>query len=164
MEGLVISDAVKDLIINIINIIILFVIVRALAYNPVKKFLDARKNKIEELKNSAEQAENKAKENLEKYESLLSDAKLKGEEIIGNAEREARKNAENILEDARLKAEMITEKAHTAAEDERKSIIASAKEDIISSAFEISKRILNREISDEDNRKIAENFFSESKG
>ena len=36
MEGLVISDAVKDLIINILNIIVLFGIVRGLAYKPVK--------------------------------------------------------------------------------------------------------------------------------
>ena len=54
MEGLVISDAVKDLIINIIDIIILFVIVRALAYKPVKKFLDARKERIaKELSDAA---------------------------------------------------------------------------------------------------------------
>ena len=54
MEGLVISDAVKDLIINIINIIVLFVIVRGLAYKPVKKFLDARKERIaKELSDAA---------------------------------------------------------------------------------------------------------------
>ena len=35
MEGLVISDAVKDLIINIVNFIVLFVIVKTLAYKPV---------------------------------------------------------------------------------------------------------------------------------
>ena len=35
MFGLQISDAVRDLIINLINIIVLFVIVRSLAYKPV---------------------------------------------------------------------------------------------------------------------------------
>ena len=53
MEGLVISDAVKDLIINIVNIIVLFVIVKTLAYKPVKKFLDDRKAKIEKQLNDA---------------------------------------------------------------------------------------------------------------
>ena len=53
MEGLVISDAVKDLIINIINIIILFVIVRSLVYKPVRKFLDARTARIDALQAQA---------------------------------------------------------------------------------------------------------------
>ena len=54
MFGLQISDAVKDLIINIINIIVLFVIVKSLAYKPVKKFLDARKARIDESLKNAE--------------------------------------------------------------------------------------------------------------
>ena len=56
MEGLVISDAVKDLIINIINIIVLFVIVRGLAYKPVKRFLDARKERVSKELSDAAQA------------------------------------------------------------------------------------------------------------
>lgn len=59
MEGLVISDAVKDLIINIVNIIVLFVIVKTLAYKPVKKFLDDRKAKIEKQLNDAAEAQSR---------------------------------------------------------------------------------------------------------
>ena len=62
MEGLVISDAVKDLIINIVNIIVLFVIVKTLAYKPVKKFLDDRKAKIEKQLNDAAEAQKQADE------------------------------------------------------------------------------------------------------
>lgn len=45
MEGLVISDAVKDLIINIVNIIVLFVIVKLLRISRLKSFLTTERQK-----------------------------------------------------------------------------------------------------------------------
>ena len=75
MEGLVISDAVKDLIINIVNIIVLFVIVKTLAYKPVKKFLDDRKAKIEKQLNDAAEAQKQADEKAQRYVALFQTAR-----------------------------------------------------------------------------------------
>ena len=77
MEGLVISDAVKDLIINIIDIIILFVIVRALAYKPVKKFLDARKERIAKEFSEAADLKKEAEEKKEEYTRLEEESRAK---------------------------------------------------------------------------------------
>ena len=70
MEGLVISDAVKDLIINIINIIVLFVIVRGLAYKPVKKFLNTRKERVAKELSYAGQPRQNSEEEALKYNEL----------------------------------------------------------------------------------------------
>ena len=75
MDGLVISDAVKDLIINIIDIVILFVIVRALAYKPVKKFLDARKARIAKELEDAASAKSEAEAEAAKYRELNEQSK-----------------------------------------------------------------------------------------
>lgn len=75
MFGLQISDAVKDLIINIINIIVLFVIVKSLAYKPVKNFLDARKARIDESLKNAENKNAEADALKAQYEEALKQSK-----------------------------------------------------------------------------------------
>ncbi|MEE1006481.1 MAG: F0F1 ATP synthase subunit B [Acutalibacteraceae bacterium] len=164
MEGLVLSDAVKDLIINIINIVILFVIVRGLAYKPVKKFLDARKERIAKELSEAAEAKQTAEEEALKYKELTEKSKAQGTEIINEAERTAKENAAEIIETARQKAAEITEKARENAKKERETQIAAMKGDITDIAFDISRQVLSREVTDEDNMRIADAFFAKYQG
>ena len=164
MEGLVISDAVKDLIINIINIVILFVIVRGLAYKPVKKFLDARKERIAKELSEAAEAKQTAEEEALKYKELTEKSKAQGTEIINEAERTAKENAAEIIETARQKAAEITEKARENAKKERETQIAAMKGEITDIAFDISRQVLSREVTDEDNMRIADAFFAKYQG
>lgn len=164
MEGLVISDAVKDLIINIINIIILFVIVRGLAYKPVKKFLDARKERVAKELSEAAAARQTAEEEALKYKELTEKSKAEGTEIINEAERTAKENAAEIIETAKKNAAEITEKARKNAEKERETQIAAMKGDITELAFDISRQVLSREVTDQDNMRIADEFFAKYQG
>lgn len=164
MEGLVISDAVKDLIINIINIIVLFVIVRGLAYKPVKKFLDARKERVaKELSDAAETRQNAELEAL-KYKELTEKSKAKETEIINTAERTAKQSAAEIIASAKQSAAEITEKARENAKRERETQVASMKDEIAELAFDISRQVLSREVTDEDNMRIADSFFEKYQG
>ena len=164
MEGLVISDAVKDLIINIINIIVLFVIVRGLAYRPIKKFLDARKERVsKELKDAAE-AKQTAEEEALKYKELTEKSKAEGTEIINEAERTAKENAAEIIKTAKQSAAEITEKARETAKREHDAQLSAMKGDIADLAFDISRQVLSREVTDEDNMRIADAFFAKYQG
>lgn len=159
MEGLVISDAIKDLIINIINIILLFVIVRALAYKPVKKFLDDRRERIAAEKREAEEQKAKAEEMYSQYEQLLAENKNSRAEIMSIAERDAKASAAEIIENAKKTAREITDKARAETAKERETAVASLKKDVTGMAFDISERLLSREITDKDNQRIADDFF-----
>ena len=41
------QSVISSLILNIVNIIILFVVLRLLVYNPVKKFMAARQERVD---------------------------------------------------------------------------------------------------------------------
>lgn len=164
MEGLVISDAVKDLIINIINIIILFVIVRGLAYKPIKKFLDARKERVAKELSDAAAAKQNAEEEALKYKELTEKSKAEGTEIINEAERTAKQSAAEIIASAKQSAAEITEKARENAKREREAQVASMKDEIAELAFDISRQVLSREVTDEDNMRIADSFFEKYQG
>ena len=151
----------RDLIINIINIIVLFVIVKSLAYKPVKKFLDARKARIDESLKNAESKNAEADALKAQYEEALKQSRQESDKIIGEAELSAQKRAAEITADADKKAADITEKARKDAEREyNERTLRDFKADVTDIAFDISKKILSREVTDADNMAIADEFFS----
>ena len=92
MGNVSIPEIARDFIINIINIIILFVIVKALVYKPVKKFLDARNVKLSNARLEAEKLLNEAEEKKAEYKAALdnskqhADAKQEKIEILNSAQ------------------------------------------------------------------------------
>ena len=155
MGDIVISEVAKDLIINIVNIIVLFLIIKALVYKPVKKFLDDRT--AAKAKEQQAQIENTAKEG----ERIIADARTQADGIVSEAEEKAREKAERIT--ARAQAEVAEQKNKALADikEEREEFIESAREDIAGLAVGISEKILCREVSEADNRKIVDDFFAE---
>ena len=65
------KDLIADLLINIVSIIVLYLVVKKLAYNPVKKFLNARTEKVEAQKLEAAENLKEANEMKEKYDVII---------------------------------------------------------------------------------------------
>ncbi|MCR5484933.1 MAG: F0F1 ATP synthase subunit B [Clostridiales bacterium] len=161
MEGFDIRNLPMDLILNILNIVLLFVIVRALVWKPVKKFLDARNEKLKKAAESAAADKAEALETKSKYEALIADIEKTAAETEEKAKKEAGMQAEKIIADAEKKAEDIKSDALKSAEDEKTRALENMRSDVVDLAFSISEKLIERNIKDGDNMKIAEKFFDE---
>lgn len=160
MGDIVISEVAKDLIINIINILVLFLIIKALVYKPVKKFLAERTARVEAAAQKA-QEQLKAVENADaEAERIIADAEKQSEEIIAKAQQTAHEKSERIIERAKAAAAEEKEKTLEQLKEERRELIEGAREDIAELAVDISERILCREVSARDNQKIVDDFFA----
>ena len=160
MGGIVLSEVAKDLIINIINIVVLFIIVKALVYKPVKKFLDERTQRVENNVKLSEEKLAEAQDTVNKRDSIIKSGEIRANEIISEAEDTARNNANSIIAQANKTAEQIIEKSRQNAEYERETMLDSAKGEIAQLALDISKQILRREVNADDNKKIIDGFFA----
>ena len=161
MEGLDVSKLPMDLLLNILNIILLFIITRFLVYKPVKKFMQERKDRIEKEKAEAAEKLQEAESLKEEYSSLLSDAENKARQTVLDGESDAKKRSAEIIEKAQNEAEQIKQDARDEAQKEKEDTINSMKDDIASLAVSVSEKILSREITDKDNLKIVENFLKD---
>lgn len=161
MFGLNISDAARDLIINIINIIILYVIVKKLAYKPVKKLLADRRARIDGELSSAKAEKSSAEEMRLQYEEKMRQSEEKKAAVLSKAEAEARKRAAEILADAEKKAAEITENSHREAEKIHNERLSELKGEVTDISFEIAEKILARSVKNEDNIALANEFFDE---
>lgn len=161
MNGLISSEMIADLIINILNILILFFVTKKLLYKPVKKFLDARKQKIDEQFEMVQSREKEAAAVKEEYSVLLGEAEKLRSKTVLEAKELARDEAQKILSEAKQQASKIVSEAKADAENEHRRMLENAKNDIAQVAVEISGKIMSREINDEDNRRIIDAFFGE---
>lgn len=154
------SKMLFDLGINIINILVLFIVVRALVHKPVKKFMDARINKIDTDRSDAEKMLSDAKEQTDKYNALMKESEKSKAEAIKNGEALGKEEARRIVESAEEKAKAIVDSADTKSKAEHDRMLDDAQGEVASLALDIAGKLLARDVTDADNRAIVNQFLS----
>lgn len=159
MGDLLSKDMLADLVINIINIVVLFIVTKKLLYKPVKKYLEDRKAKVASGFEEAEKMKAEALAQKAEYDAVIADADAQVKASLAESQAKAKEEAEKILAAAKAEAEGLLKESREEAEAERKQLLKAEKEDIVGAALDISGRILCREVTDADNRAIIDSFF-----
>lgn len=161
MEGLDLSKIPMDLIMNIVNIVILFVIVRFLAYKPVRKFLDARKKRLEDEKAEAENKACEAQALREEYEKKLSEVDSARAEAVRAGEKEGQMRADELVRSAKKDADRLLSDAKQAIAAKEAESAESMRDSVVELSVSIASKVIGRNINDEDNKRLAREFFEE---
>ena len=155
------SETAVDLIINILNIAILFIIVKAFVYKPVKKFLDDRRAKVNEETSKAQKILDEANDLLKTKDTVLEETRKNAEIEAQKTFEEAKNNADIIIAEAKKNAKAIEEKTAEELKSQRENMLHSSKNEIAELAVDIAERILERETNKEDTERIIDDFFKE---
>ena len=158
------KDLLADLVINIVSIVVLFLVVKKLAYNPVKKFMAARTEKVMAQKLEAEKLAEEAQAKSLEYEELLKECENAKAQAIKEGEALAREESGQIVSAAKEKAQSIIDNANKKAEEKYNRMIDEANDYIVNLTIDASSKLLKREVNDEDNRKIVEAFLNSVDG
>ena len=161
MEGLDLSKIPMDLIMNIINIVILFVIVRFLAYKPVRKFLDARKKRLEDEKAAVESTAGEAQAMCEEYEKKLSEVEAARAEAVRAGEKEGQQRADELVRSAKKDADRLLSDAKQAIAAKEAESAESMRDSVVELSVSIASMVIGRNVNDEDNKRLAREFFDE---
>lgn len=148
-----------DIAIHIVNILVLFLILRTLLYKPVVKFMAARTERVRsELVSSAKERAS-ASEMKAQYEQKLASADDRAHEQAIEIVQKANAEAAVIIDNANARAQEIICEAQDEARAQKEEAIKELQQEISGISIDIAEKILAREISEEDNRAIAESFF-----
>ncbi len=158
------KDLLADLVINIVSIVVLFLVVKKLAYNPVKKFMAARTDKVMAQKLEAEKLAEEAQAKSSEYDELLKQCENAKAQAIKEGEAIAREESGQIVSAAKEKAQSIIDNANKKAEEKYNRMIDEANDYIVNLTIDASSKLLKREVNDEDNRKIVEAFLNSVDG
>ena len=105
-----------DIVIHIVNIVILFVVLRILLYKPVKKFMQAREDRIKAREQEVTDAKAAVDEIKKQYEEKLADAQNEAINVIRESTERAAQQGEQIIKEAEEKASQILSDAQASAQ------------------------------------------------
>jgi len=148
-------------IITIINIAVLFFILRAILFKPVTKFMADRAKRVQDSIDQAEKDKTQAKALLAQYEAHLKTAESEADTIIKIAIENAKQEAEKIIAESRVSAEAALATGRKQLEAERRSVMTGFRKEAAELVIETAGRLLKREIRNEDNLQYAEMLLDE---
>ncbi len=145
----------------VLNILILFILLRIFLFKPINKMLDDRTQSIQKDIDDAENAKREAEELRQQYENSISEAKEEAGKILREAHEYAEAERAEIIRKSHEEADEIVNSADETIENERRRVIQQAHVQIADLAIEAASKVVSANLDDEKNRKIVDNFLSE---
>lgn len=125
-----------------VNVLILFAILTYLLFDPVRKVLNDRRERITAELQDAASKEEKANAMKAEYEFKLKDINKEADRILEDARKKAKIKEEEILSNAREEAERITDRANKQIEMEKKKAMDDMKQEMVGLAAIIAQKAI----------------------
>ena len=138
-----------NLVWNIINLVVLYLLLRHFLFKPVMGIMDKRRQIIEDGLKNAQDAQDNAMKMKAEYEDALRGAKQESAQIIENARSAAKNEYDRIVGEAGDKAGNIIESAKETVRIEREQTMKELQGEIAGLAVASAAKIVGR-TADED--------------
>lgn len=158
MEGLGINLTL--LVAQIFNFFILFLILGGVAYKPMVKFLDGRRDKIAKGLEDARRAEERLA-NIEKdYQTRMDAARADAQKMVAEMTVNAEKNSAAIVAKANDDAAKIKSTAQEEAENERNKALADLRSQVVTLSIAAANKLIGESMDEKRQRALVDEFFS----
>lgn len=147
-------------VIQLSSFIILLLVVFFFAYKPIKKMLKKRGDHIQEEIDQAEKNHALAIEETKEAKKLLSESKVEASLIIENATKKGQEKYEAMMVEAKEEVKEMKLAAQDDIEQARVDALNDIRNEMVNVALSASKEILKREVDNEDNARLAEDFIN----
>lgn len=149
-----------DIVQHILNVAVLYVIVRTLLYKPVRQFMTNREEAISQRLEQANETAREAVALHEEYKTTLDNATQETRKIVEQRTAEADRAYHEITDKAERQALDIIDTAQMQASQYRQETMQELKKEVAGMAVDIASKILEREVSEDDNKAIIDEFFA----
>lgn len=137
-----------DAVILAINILVMCVLLSYLLFNPVRKVLQKRQERITNEREEAKKNKDDAISMKAEYEEKLKNVEKEAEAILSEARKKGLSNQERIINEAKEEAAKIVEFAKQEAELEKKKVADEVKQEIIKVATIMANKVVSANIDE----------------
>ena len=152
--------SLRDILLHMLNVALLFLAVRLWVYKPIRKFMDGRTQRVAAGLTEAQAKQDAADERVAGLDAQARRARADAAQVIAGGVEQGQRAAEEIIESARAQAEAIVEQGRGEAERLRQEAGEAARTQAVDMALEIAGALLAREVKPEDHTKIIEQFLT----
>ncbi|MBQ6383454.1 MAG: F0F1 ATP synthase subunit B [Clostridia bacterium] len=157
----VISINIWDVLISLCNLMLLTWVVKKFLFKRVQKVIADRRAAIDADYAQAKEAREQAEEDRLNYAAAMAAVKQTSDQIIAEASRTAEHRGNEIVAEARDKANDIRRQAEADALLERKKAEDDMRREIADVSAQLTGKLLEREINEEDHRALIDSFLQE---
>lgn len=152
---------ITDSVLTIIAVFVLFLFLSHFLFNPARKMLQDRSNKIGNDIESAKKDKEAAALMKAEYEEKMKGIDKEVELILADARKRALDNENRIVDKAKEEAASIIERARTEAELEKKKAEDEIKQEIITVASVMASKFVAAAISNEEQNRLIDATLKE---
>ena len=145
----------------VVNIAVLYFLMRKFLFRPVTEMMDKRQKLIEDSLAEADRKNAEADQLKAQYEEKLRQADETSADILRAARQRASKEADQMLRSAQERAQKTMEKVKIDLEVQRQDALRQMRESVADVALLAATQIVSRNMDDEINRQLVEDFLSE---
>lgn len=151
-----------DILVTLVVFIVLMLLLKKFAWGPLMGIMQQREEQVAGDLDAAEKSRQETKQLLEEQRSLLKEARVEAQAIVENAKKQADLQKEEIVSAARNEAVRLQESAKRDIETEKEKAIAAVREEVVSLSVLAASKVLNKEVSEEDNRSLIEETIAKA--
>lgn len=135
-----------DAVLTLIAVFVLFLVMSYFLFNPARKLLSDRKEKIRNELEAARADMEQAQRLKADYEDRLKNIEKEAEDILNQARRKALANEAQIVADARTEAGRILERARMEADLEKRKMADDVKREMVELASLMAGKVVSASI------------------
>lgn len=157
----IIPDDPWAIVVQLIATFFLVLILAKFLVKPVRKYISERQAYIQGNLDEASSKNKEADAKLENAELQLKEAKKASKEMVETAKVTALNEKDRILNDALNEVDLLKDKARKDIDNERIKMKEQLSDEVIDVALLAAGKVLERNVSDEDNKRIISSFIED---
>ena len=143
----IISVNIWQILISLINLLIIYRILKKFLFKPVQKVMNERQAQVDRIYGDANQSRAQAEQMKQEYEQRLASAREEADGLVKNAVQTAQKRSDQMVSEASAQASRIKQKADEEIAQQKKKMLQDVRDEISDLAVEIASKVVEREIS-----------------
>ena len=151
-----------NLVWTIINLVVLYLLLKHFLIGPVMNIMEQRKLMIEEGFRNAQTAQDDANRLKQEYETALSGAKQESVQLIEDVRKSAKAEYDRIIIEAGEKADTMLESAKESVRVEREQTMKELKSQIAGLAAASAAKIISGNADEKESRDLYDQFLKEA--
>lgn len=144
---------------QICNLFIQMWLIKHFLFKPIGEVLAKRRAMADAQLADARKAKEEAETMKAEYEKNMAEAKAEAGKLLQTAQKTAQTRSEAIIAEADSRAAAIRAKAEADIQQERRKAVNDIKTEIGSMAVDIAGKVIEREVSETDHRKLIDEFI-----
>ena len=147
---------------NIVNLIVLYFLLRHFLIQPVMNIINKRQSMIEQSIGNARSSEGQAAVLKKQYEEKLAASAEEGARLIEEAKIQAKAQYDRILKDAQEDAGRVISEARKKTEADQEKAMREAKAQIAGLVIAAAAKVVGQETNAKANQALYDSFLAEA--